>query len=705
MRFPTRRLLALTASALLLTGLAVSQKDRSPEAMLRAAMDKETVDGNLKAAIEQYKKVIAQRGASREVVAKALVRLGQIYERQGSAEARKQYERVLQEFADQTDAVQQARSRLNAMSTGGAKGPAYRMLWAGPAGLGNQAVSPDGRYLSFVLNGELNVRDLVAGQTRVLARLPAGSPVAAWSADSRQLAYGSFSSPQEGAQVNIVNLDGTGRRTIYSSKQDLGVGALGWSPDGKRILAYAIPDLRGGTNPADSQNALMRMVTAARAFWIQVADGGVQAIPLAATPNPDAPFALSPDGRYVAFVGSPKGTTLQDMMINAKTKVYLRELDGAGETVISDVPAEGPVGWTPDGKYVLTVREEGTSSACVWRIPVTGGTAQGPAERISRCDFGRSVRMDPAVTRSGALYYRTTAVTESQYIAPLDPATGKITSAPVPLLLSHSEHDWQAHWSPDGRRIVHAVWQQGSTPVDLQELSIYSLDTRTDQRVASGVVVLHSAICWGADGASILFSTPRSLNAGQSDPMRFNLRTGEATTLFPGAASFTIRSCSDDGLVADSDGTSIKVRNLKTGTETEIHKGRRTTPFLSHDGRWVVFQEAVGNDSTALFVVPSEGGAPRELARAKAPARFPAPRSLGWSPDDRFVYFLTKPDANAPSELCRVPAAGGAQESTGLKWPDLSRLDIAPDGKRIILEGSSQQAEIWEMDNWLPPAK
>src|SRR6266536_2499952 len=104
MRLTTQMVVVLAAGALL---LAAPQKKDSSEATLRAAMDKETVDGDLKAAIEQYKKVIASSGASRDVVSKALVRLGMCYERQGSAEARKAYERVVRDFADQQEAAQQ----------------------------------------------------------------------------------------------------------------------------------------------------------------------------------------------------------------------------------------------------------------------------------------------------------------------------------------------------------------------------------------------------------------------------------------------------------------------------------------------------------------------------------------------------------------------------------------------------------------------
>ena len=68
------------------------------EALLRAAMEKETVEGDLKAAIQGYEKALAAAGANRGAAAKALVRLGQCYEKQGHQAARGNYERVLREY-------------------------------------------------------------------------------------------------------------------------------------------------------------------------------------------------------------------------------------------------------------------------------------------------------------------------------------------------------------------------------------------------------------------------------------------------------------------------------------------------------------------------------------------------------------------------------------------------------------------------------
>src|SRR5579864_6421110 len=83
---------------------------RSPEVALRAAMETETVKGDLKDAIEQYKKVV--QSGSRPLAAQALVRMAECYQKLGDSESRRIYEQVLREYADQKEAVATARQRL-----------------------------------------------------------------------------------------------------------------------------------------------------------------------------------------------------------------------------------------------------------------------------------------------------------------------------------------------------------------------------------------------------------------------------------------------------------------------------------------------------------------------------------------------------------------------------------------------------------------
>ena len=112
--------------------------------MLEEATKKDLIDGDLKGAIEIYQKILSFDGVPRAVAAKALLQLGQCHEKLGNAEARKTYERLVREFADQPEEAKAARGRLAAL---GGRDSAMRVrhVWSGDL-LG--APTSDGRYLT-----------------------------------------------------------------------------------------------------------------------------------------------------------------------------------------------------------------------------------------------------------------------------------------------------------------------------------------------------------------------------------------------------------------------------------------------------------------------------------------------------------------------------------------------------------------------------
>ncbi|MCX6634343.1 MAG: tetratricopeptide repeat protein, partial [Acidobacteria bacterium] len=93
---------------------AAPRKSDQQELSLQKAIQTETVDGDLKSAIEQYKKIA--QGRDRAVAAKALVRMGECYERLGDADARKAYERAVREFSDQKEPAETARIKRGFLS-------------------------------------------------------------------------------------------------------------------------------------------------------------------------------------------------------------------------------------------------------------------------------------------------------------------------------------------------------------------------------------------------------------------------------------------------------------------------------------------------------------------------------------------------------------------------------------------------------------
>ena len=155
---------------------ALQQKATTPDAILGEALHQEEAAGNLEAAIDGYKKVIADPSAGRQLVATALLHLGVSYAKLGHKDARATLERVTRDYGDQAQIAAQARTRLAAL--GGAKVDddtrvVARQVWAGDDVDPFGSPSADGRSYAYIdwtsgPIGNLAIRDLTTGERRQL---------------------------------------------------------------------------------------------------------------------------------------------------------------------------------------------------------------------------------------------------------------------------------------------------------------------------------------------------------------------------------------------------------------------------------------------------------------------------------------------------------------------------------------------------------
>lgn len=672
------KILTVTVSAALAIAVGAAQQNGRVDAQLQAAINKETVEGDLKNAIEMYKKVA--QGGNRAVAAKALVRMGQCYEKLGDSEARKAYERVVREFGDQKEQVLVAQGRLSAARVAAPAGLTVRQVWAGSDEVdGSGRISPDGRYLSFISykNGEeVAVRDLSTGENRILTHHllgeTAGADDALWSPDGKRLVY----DWADYHEIRTVNPDGSAMHIVSRVADDEIISPYDWSPDGRRILAIKLK--RTGTDKTG------------RLLWVNASDGVTEAITATAAGNRLLAH-VSPDGRYIAL-GAGRAPV-------GPTEVRVVASDGSGDTVLTGHPAgEYPVGWSPDGKYVLFISKRASMPA-LWAIPVTNGKTQGAARMIQ--PLGEQV-IPLGITRAGAFHYRIQTSSSDVYTASMDPATGRVISTPTPIPLPRGGHNVAPRWSPDGRRML-VTWAQDTPKV--RELSALSLDSGKEQPIHARGVLTGSGWCWVEGGESVLIG--QELGSGIT---RVNVVTGQTSTMIEGPlGSAFMFSCSANGkLVAfvDSKLRTLKMRDIESGSEKELYThtgdGWAWLPEISPDGSQVAFllQRSV------LMIVPVAGGPVRELMRLKSPALFQTAKGLTWSPDGRYLYYLKRSDDISPYELFRIPSAGGHEESVGLKAADIRDINIAPDGKLIALSiGNMRALEIWAIENFLPAAK
>jgi hypothetical protein len=134
-----KRLVMAIVAAAALASQAVNAQD--PARLFKAAMNTEMVDGDLKAAIEQYRRV--SEAGDRPLAARALLRMADCYEKLGDVEARRILERVVRDYADQREIAAMARTRLGVQ----APRPVSRQVAVvGIGGVGYGSVSRDGRY-------------------------------------------------------------------------------------------------------------------------------------------------------------------------------------------------------------------------------------------------------------------------------------------------------------------------------------------------------------------------------------------------------------------------------------------------------------------------------------------------------------------------------------------------------------------------------
>jgi Tol biopolymer transport system component len=686
-------LLIIALSASWLISVAGGQTNDSAEVQLKAATHLEVVDGDLKAAIEQYKKIITNAGGNRSIAAKALLQMGQCYEKLGLAEARHSYERVVRDFADQQEIVARARMRLAALEprAGANHGTvmANRRVWSGADVDTQGAVSTGGGYLTYtdLENGDLAIRNLETGDKRRLTKVSSSweefTETSFPSADGRLVAY-EWYNQDDTFDLRVISVTGENEtvkpRTLYRNKEVGHIHPAGWSPDNKSILAYLFR--KDGTH----QIAL-----------INAKDGSVKVLKSLDWRSTNK-LSLSPDGRYVAYDFPPKEDSPEH-------DIYLLATDGSGEVPVVEDPGDDLVlGWVPDGNTVLFVSDR-TGTNDIWKLPVAAGKLNGPPELVKR-DIGRITPF--GFSNKGAFYYGIETGIRDVYTVAIDPKSLKPTATPVLVAQRFLGTNQVADWSADGKFIAYAsrrgqVWDSPSL------ICIRSVKTGVEREIMPKLawIIAYHGLRWSPDGRYIFVRG--SDRKGHEGLYKVNTQTGETDPVVYADPASPVGSpiCSPDGdtlyyLRWDHAGMRIMARNLRAESEREVFRlpsGYFGPLAMSPDGRRLAFVDNVPDrKSQVLMVIPSEGGDPHVLVRAPRIAGF---AGLVWTPDAQQLLFA-KPDQNK-LELWRVSAETGEQQLVKVS-PDSEQVRatrISPDGLQLAYTAGDLHREVWTLEKFL----
>jgi Tol biopolymer transport system component len=652
----------------------VAAQSAPADVRLGTALRLEDLEGDCSAALPIYEQLAADGRAPKDIAARARLHMGTCKERLGRpADAQLEYQAVLSRFADQTQIAAIARTRVEAFGrNGNSIGTTLHQICSGEC-QGTQ-ISPDGRYLAFGRDDGWFVRDLSSGSERKVLSVPSCCPV--FSPNSKRIAFGMTDPGGDQRGTSVVNVDGSDPRNVA----DRGF-PLAWSPDGARLLL--------GTGQAGRPFPTGVRKEPTGLLWVRIADGSAQALPTLKL-NLDA-ARVSPDGKHMAFTARPDR--------DSNENIYVMRSDGADENRLAPSPThQDPSGWSPDGRFFIYKQSVTPQTTTVWSIPLSDGRAQGPPVVLKQFDSNVYVL---GMSRSGVLYYRVLAGSGDLYTASMDPVSGRVTSSAVALPVG-TVGNGPAAWSRDAQRLAYMASGQTN-----RELHVFSFKDGKERRVPSAVPYQNS-LCWAPTADAILTNAAR--RGVGLEIVRVDVSSGDTQPMFPTAPIFRIWSCTDT-LASSNETSSVKVRNLQTGAETEIYRIKHPTnnygmSRLSPDGRSVAFFESLDPDVSVLVTVPSAGGPARELARVKRPAQLQTVDGFEWSADSRFVYFFKRATSQSKYELFRVSTAGGQEERMGLEGFELRGPHISPDGKRIaFIIGAFQRPEIWAMEHFLPAAK
>lgn len=681
---------------------------------LKAAAQKEVVDGDIAGAIDQYRLIVDRYSrTNRAVAATALLQIGRAYEKLGDTESHKAYDRLVREFADQKEAADSARARL-ASFRGPATAPVSgeRAVLTGQNVNGFGTVTPDGRLMTYVDFGtrQVTLRDLKNGTDRPLTSGTRASiardanPLTAISRDGRQVAF-EWATPNSGEiELRLATVEGTGvpeSRRLLAFKLDdaLAISVFDWSPDGKWLVV-----------------SIQRADLVGQLSLVSVQDGSYRVLKSTGWTGPHRVF-FSPDGRFLAY-SVPADDTFDE------SRVFVMAVDGSRERVVVDHPSRNIImGWSPDGGSVLFSSNRG-GSAGLWMAPVTDGQSARTATLL-KSNIGSSWSL--GVTSSGALFTWKQTIARDLQVAPADVDLGTASMGPASAFQIFIGRGGNPVWSPDGKYLAYIHGDLDENFSCCGNFTIRSTDGRVVRRLPQRLSYLQR-FAWSLDGRALI-GPGRDLK-GRWGTYRVDVLTGEPTRVGDGDLLWASESPANRTMAANTtmDGTKVYIRSgegsptrFATGpldriVERDVSSGtdrvvfQDTAPgvgvWLSPDTQYIAFGHnlpgapSIDNNrgANALHLMPASGGVPKELIRGF--------RRVVWGPDSRALLVLKAPPEQ--QELWVVPIDGSAPRNLGIQVHDSSGaipFSLRPDGRQIAFvagDAAPSWSEIWALENFLP---
>jgi len=687
----------LLVFSFIFSGLLTPLFSQTSEQLYQKGMIKEEGEGSLQEAIELYKQVVDQSNSDRSLKAKALFQIGICYQKMGNQEAENAFQRLIQEFGEQTEIVREAQKQLSILQSynpeqNESSGIIMKQVWP-DAGGGAQGgtLSSDGRFLSHtdLATGNLAYRELSTGKTRLLTKEGSWSPpmqfnaVSSVSPDDKQIAYGWYN--EEGIhEIHLTNIENPQAKVIFSKK---GVDAFpfSWSPDGNKLI---IQTFDKSYTP--------------KAILLTPSTGGIEELPLKGL-TVQGGINFSSDGKYIIYDSKvEKDKNKKDIMIMSA--------DGTTESVLVEHPANDLLlGWIPNSNEVMFLSDRsGTWDA--WIVAVLDGKPSGESKRILP-EIGKISCID--FTKDGAFYFRYNTHKNAAFIAPLSEDTPVIDMDLATLFMGSN---YSLEFSPSGKYVVYTkeVTHPNNQGGLLNKVFIYNNQTKEEKELPMVMAVRRQV--WSPDEKSLFYighaGNKLKLEENNGGVYQIDVETCEfePILLFPTTDNADVnKHWYQSRVVCSKDQSSIyylydnqiSKRDISNGKETVIVKDMVLARFLdlSPDGKNILFGTLDEDNQTGrVLSMPVDGGQVNEIFSSQKGNTIDYAK---WSSDGESIFFNQSHDnGRKGSSVWNITSNGQNPQNIWQSKDMTSSLSINPDGSQIAISAFRHEVECWRMSNY-----
>jgi eukaryotic-like serine/threonine-protein kinase len=551
--------------------------------------------------------------------------------------------------------------------------------------------------------------DPVSWPAQPLSLLPGNEDAPSLSPDGNFVAFSWSGSEKEGpADIYVKAVGNEGLRQLTNTPSHENFPA--WSPDGAQIAfvrggqgVFVMSQLGGAERKISDSGSYVRWTPDNRSLVIRAPSGGgrfgVFQISLDTLERRQIPlgnsgsvsrFDISPDGKTLAFLGSPRAGV---------TDAYVVAMAGgeAQRRTNQNAPAGGLI-WTPDGRELILNSGYGYPLT-LWRVPAFGAQPETGEPIVSSSPANSPTISRPASGQPARLAFLSLQADISLRLIDLNASRpGGLIQAVQPLL-DTTLVDYPGSFSQDANKIAFISTRAGEQPAGRRFPGFIQEQLWVAGRDGSGLRQLtrldapeKGAPAWSPDGKWIVFEGPID---GNTDIYIINSEGGEPRRLTTEPSTERFPSWSHDGSTIYFNSNRTERNEIwkipaAGGAASQVTRNGGLEPIESMDGTSIYYLQPGNAD---LKQVPVGGGEETVVAKGV--------RQNHWAVTEKGIFFITRGESVDTVDLYN-PSDGKVTLYGRLPFQvsrvgSLGRFTVSRDGRW----GLSLQTERWATDMML----